>query len=79
MSYVALMDAIREGFYWDYVPIMVGWCNCADGEDASTRSTWNDGVECVGCIMMSRPIAIILKRKTVEAMGTYACVLSKDV
>ena len=27
MSYVALMDAIREEFYWDYVPITVGWCN----------------------------------------------------
>ena len=33
MSYVALMDAIREGFYWDYVLITVGWCNYADGKD----------------------------------------------
>src|SRR5210317_1054368 len=36
--------------------------------DASTRSTWKDGVECVGCIMMTRPIAIILKRKRVKTM-----------
>jgi hypothetical protein len=25
MSHAALMDAIREGFYWGYVPITVGW------------------------------------------------------
>ena len=79
MLYTALMDAIREGFYWDYVPITVGWCNYVDGEDASTRSTWKDGVECVGCIMMTRSIAMILKRKRVETMGSYAGVVSGDV
>ena len=39
MSHAASGDAIREGFYWGYVPIMVGWCNY--GEDASTRSLRN--------------------------------------
>jgi hypothetical protein len=35
MSHAAWRDAIREGFYWGYVPITVGWCNY--GEDESTR------------------------------------------
>ena len=75
----ASMDAIREGCYWDYALITVGWCSYADGEDASTRSTWKDGEECVGCIRMTRPIAMILKRKRVETMGSYTCVVSGDV
>jgi hypothetical protein len=77
MSYVALMDAIKEGFYWVYAPITVGWCNCADGKDVLTRSTWKDGVVCAGCIRMTRPI-VILKTKRVKTMERFGCVVSKD-
>jgi hypothetical protein len=43
----ALTDALKEEFYWVYVPTTVGWCNYVDGKDISTESTWKDGLECV--------------------------------
>ena len=44
----ALTDALKEEFYWVYVPTTVGWCNYADGKDimdASGYSTNTDDSE----------------------------------
>ena len=78
MLYVALMDAIREEFYWDYVPITVGWCNCADGKDVLARSIWKNGEDFVGCIEMTWSMIAILKTKRVWRMERFDCVVLED-
>jgi hypothetical protein len=67
----ALTDALKEEFYWVYVPTTVGWCNYADGKDISTESIWKDGLECAGCIRITRPTVMILKAKKVNTMERF--------